>query len=249
VPLKERWPYPFWIAHRGGGRLAPENTLAALRAGRARGYRFAELDVTLSADGVPFLLHDERLERTTDGRGVAAARSWGELEQLDAGGWFGAAHRGEPLATLDAALDEALALDLLLNLELKPGGGDARRLGATVGRRVAERWPADRTPAPLLSSFDAAAVAAAGAAAPGVPRALLFETPPARAVDEALALGCRAIGASHEALDRATIDAAHAAGLAVLAYTVDDAGEAERLRTAGIDGLFTDALDRFDPHG
>ena len=59
-----RWPYPFWIAHRGGGRVAPENTLAALRAGAARGYACAELDVTLSADGLPFLLHDDTLERT-----------------------------------------------------------------------------------------------------------------------------------------------------------------------------------------
>ena len=247
VPPTGRWPYPFWIAHRGGGRLAPENTLAALRVGRARGYRFAELDVTLSADGVPFLLHDARLERTTDGRGRAAARSWSELARLDAGAWFGAAHRGEPLPTLDAALDEALALGLLLNLELKPGAGDARRLGAEVGRRIAERWPAARGPAPLLSSFDPAAVAAAGEASPAAPRALLFETPPARAVEEARALGCRAIGASHEALDRPWIAAAHAAGLAVLAYTVDEPAEAERLRTAGIDGLFTDALDRFDP--
>jgi glycerophosphoryl diester phosphodiesterase len=248
VPAGGRWPYPFWIAHRGGGCLAPENTLAALRAGAARGYACAELDVTLSADGVPFLLHDETLERTTDGRGRAAARPWAELARLDAGGWFDARHRGEPLPTLDAALDAALALGLLLNLELKPGAGDAARLGTAVGRRVAERWPAGRT-APLLSSFEPEAVAAAGAAAPGAPRALLFERPPHAAAEAALALGCRAIGAEHTALDGSAIARAHAAGLAVLAYTVDEPADARRLRAAGIDGLFTDAIDRFDPRG
>lgn len=247
MPFPARWPYPFWIAHRGGGRLAPENTLAALRTGRERGYAFAELDITLSADGVAFLLHDERLERTTDGRGAAAARPWAELAVLDAGRWFGARHRGEPLPTLDAALDAALELGLLLNLELKPGAADARRLGGTVARRVAERWPAERTPAPLLSSFDPAAVAAAGEAAPALPRALLFEALPSHGLDAALALGCRAIGAEHASLDAATIAAAHAAGLAVLAYTVDEPAAAERLRSAGIDGLFTDAIDVFDP--
>ena len=248
MPAAGRWPYPFWIAHRGGGRLAPENTLAALRAGAARGYACAELDVTLSADGVAFLLHDDTLERTTDGRGRAAARPWSALAPLDAGAWFDACHRGEPLPTLDAALDAALALGLLLNLELKAGTGHAARLGRLVARRVAERWPAGLTP-PLISSFEAAAVAAAGAAAPGAPRALLFERPPPDAAEAALALGCRAIGAEHAALEAATIARAHAAGLAVLAYTVDEPAEAERLRAAGIDGLFTDAIDRFDPRG
>lgn len=249
MPFPARWPYPFWIAHRGGGRLAPENTLAALRVARERGYAFAELDVTLSADGVAFLLHDERLERTTDGRGAAARRPWAELAVLDAGRWFGARHRGEPLPTLDAALDAALELGLLLNLELKPGAADARRLGRAVAERVAGRWPAERAPAPLLSSFDPAAVAAAGEAAPRLARALLFEALPSDGLDRALALGCRAIGAEHVSLDRAAIAAAHAAGLAVLAYTVDEPADAERLRSAGVDGLFTDAIDVFDPRG
>jgi glycerophosphoryl diester phosphodiesterase len=73
------WPYPYWIAHRGAGRLAPENTLAAFRIGAGHGYRAFECDVKLSADGVPFLLHDARLDRTTPERGVAGERTWAEL--------------------------------------------------------------------------------------------------------------------------------------------------------------------------
>ena len=70
------WPYPLWIAHRGAGKLAPENTLAAFRLGAAHGYRAFECDVKLSADGVPFLLHDATLQRTSSGHGVAGKLDW-----------------------------------------------------------------------------------------------------------------------------------------------------------------------------
>ncbi|MEY3273561.1 MAG: cytoplasmic glycerophosphoryl diester phosphodiesterase UgpQ [Pseudomonadota bacterium] len=79
------WPLPRWIAHRGAGKLAPENTLAAFRLGAAHGYRAFECDVKLSADGVPFLLHDTTLKRTTPARGTAGDRPWAELSRLDAG--------------------------------------------------------------------------------------------------------------------------------------------------------------------
>jgi glycerophosphoryl diester phosphodiesterase len=81
------WPYPLWIAHRGAGKLAPENTLAAFRVGASHGYRGFECDVKLSADGVPFLLHDDTLDRTSSGDGVAGTRAWSDLARLDAGGW------------------------------------------------------------------------------------------------------------------------------------------------------------------
>jgi len=95
------WPYPLWIAHRGAGKLAPENTLAAFRVGARHGYRAFECDVKLSADGVLFLLHDATLQRTTSGSGNAAQRRWGELARFDAGAWHSAAYAGEPLARLD----------------------------------------------------------------------------------------------------------------------------------------------------
>src|SRR5258708_36563373 len=88
------WPYPFWIAHRGAGKLAPENTLAAFRVGASHGYRAFECDVKLSADGVPFLLHDATLQRTTRERGVASQRPGAALSRLDAGGWASRASPG-----------------------------------------------------------------------------------------------------------------------------------------------------------
>ena len=78
------WPYPRWIAHRGAGKLAPENTLAAFRLGAQHGYRMAECDAKLSADGQVFLLHDDTLDRTTDGQGIAGYLPWAELSLRDA---------------------------------------------------------------------------------------------------------------------------------------------------------------------
>ena len=114
------WPYPRWIAHRGAGRLAPENTLAAFRRGASFGYRMFECDVKLSADGVPFLLHDATLDRTTPARGVAGERAWHELSRLDAGGWHSRAHAGEPLPSLEAIARYVQRNGFALNLEIKP---------------------------------------------------------------------------------------------------------------------------------
>lgn len=240
------WPYPFWIAHRGAGRLAPENTLAAFRVGRALGYEMAECDVTLSADGRPFLLHDATLTRTTDGRGTAASLPWSVLARLDAGAWHGPDYAGERLPTLDTLATCAQTAGLLLNLELKPSPGAAARTGERVARQADALWPKSGVP-PLLSSFECAALEAAREAAPRLPRALLLERFDAGAVERARALGCVAIVADHTALDPACIGEAHGAGLRVLAYTVNQARQAARLRAWGIDGLITDAVDRFDP--
>ena len=90
-PPASAWPYPRWIAHRGAGKLAPENTLAAFRLGAAHGYRAFECDVKLSADEVPFLMHDAALERTTDGSGTAGDQPGSQLSQRDAGSWHGRA--------------------------------------------------------------------------------------------------------------------------------------------------------------
>src|SRR5882672_11257344 len=112
------WPYPFWIAHRGAGKLAPENTLAAFRVGASHGYRAFECDVKLSADGVPFLLHDATLQRTTPERGTASRLTWSELARLDAGGWHGGAYAGEPPPSLDAIAAYCIRNDYALNIEI-----------------------------------------------------------------------------------------------------------------------------------
>ena len=238
-----------WIAHRGGGgRAAPENTLAAFRAGYAAGFRAFECDVTLSRDGVPFLLHDATLTRTTGVRGAAAARRWDDLRDLDAGAWFGARFRGEPLASLDAVLAFAAARRAWLNLELKPARGAAARTGVVVATRVA-RWLCGqpRAPAPLLSSFSPRALRAARAVlAQQQSRALLAllcAHYDARVLRDARALGASALHLHWRAVTPARARAIHAAGLALRVYTVNRMPTATRLWTWGVEGVFTDRLD------
>ena len=240
------WPYPLWIAHRGAGKLAPENTLAAFRVGAAHGYRAFECDVKLSADGVPFLLHDATLERTTSGAGTAGARSWNELSRLDAGGWHSPGFGGEPMPTLQAIARFCRRNQHALNIEIKPTPGDAQRTGHAVALEAARLW-AGHAVAPLLSSFDPEALAAARLAAPDLPRALLLDTLRDGWFEQAQALGCVAVITHHALMDAALIGRLHAAGLRAVVYTVNEAAEAQRLIGLGIDGMITDAVDRFAP--
>lgn len=242
------WPYPFWIAHRGAGKLAPENTLAAFRLGAAHGYRAFECDVKLSADGVPFLMHDATLERTTSGRGVGGERPWAELSRLDAGGWHGRLHAGEPLPTLEAVAAFCQANGHALNIEIKPTPGQEAATGAAVAQAARRLWQGGPV-APLLSSFQVAALAAAQAAVPELPRALLLSSLPEGWFDQARALACVAVVADQALFDAAVIERLHQAGLRALAYTVNSPDAAQRLIELGIDGLITDAVDRFSPAG
>ena len=240
------WPYPFWIAHRGAGKLAPENTLAAFRLGAAHGWRMAECDVKLSQDGVPFLMHDATLERTTSGHGAAGERPWGQLAQLDAGGWHSRQYAGEPLPTLENVARWCLANGVLLDLEIKPTPGQDEITGQTVAARAAALW-ADAPVPPLLTSFSVPALQAAQRAAPSLPRGLLLDTLPPGWQATAQALQCVALVCNHQLWTPALVAEAKALGLRCLSYTVNDEAEARRLISLGTDGIVSDAVDLFCP--
>ncbi len=246
------WPWPRLLAHRGGGRLAPENTLAALACGRAHGYRGVEFDAMLAADGVAVLMHDETLDRTTDGHGPVARRSAAELARLDAGGWFARRYAGEPVPSLAQALDCCRALGLWANVEIKPGPGAEALTGARVALEVASRWPADPggpggAGAPLLSSFATVALEAARAAAPHLARGLLFDRIPDDWRATMDRLGCRSLHCNHRHLSPARAAAVRDAGYGLLCYTVDEPARVRELRDWGVDACCTDRVDLVDP--
>jgi len=240
------WPYPLWIAHRGAGRLAPENTLAAFRVGASHGFRAFECDIKLSADGVPFLLHDATLQRTSSGRGIAGERPWSELARLDAGGWHSRAFAGEPPASLEAIATFCRRNGHALNIEIKPTPGTGEHTGQRVALEAARLWSGAATP-PLLSSFEPAALKAARDAVPTLPRALLLDTLRPGWFDEAQALGCVAVVTNYSVMDADVLARLRGSGLRALVYTVNDPAEALRLVGLGIDGIITDAVDRFAP--
>ena len=241
------WRLPRWIAHRGAGKLAPENTLAAFRLGAQHGYRAFECDVKLSADGVPFLLHDDTLERTSSGHGDAGALDWARLSLLDAGGWHSRTHAGEPLPTLAGIAAFCLRNGHALNIEIKPSPGRERETGEEVAREAARLWQGQATPPLLLSSFKPDALEGAQAAAEALPRALLLDSLWEGWFERAQALDCVGIVADHRLYDAALVERIHAAGWRALAYTVNDPPRAAELLAFGLDGLITDAVDRFAP--
>ena len=243
------WPYPRWVAHRGAGKLAPENTLAAFRLGADYGYRMFECDAKLSADGVPFLLHDSTLERTSNGHGTAGARPWSELAQLDAGAWHSRRYAGEGLPSLEALIRFCLANAYALNIEIKPTPGVERQTGAVVAQLAARLWYGTTLPPPLLTSFQPESLRGASEACPELPRGLLLDKLTPGWLDTAQALDCVAIVCNYALWDAEIVVQVHDAGMRALSYTVNDEWAAERLIALGTDGLITDRVDRFSPAG
>ena len=250
----ENWPYPRWVAHRGAGKLAPENTLAAFRVGASHGYRMFECDVKLSADGIAFLLHDDTLQRTTNARqhfragtsAVAGDRPWGELAQLDAGSWHSRAFAGEPLPNLEAIARYCLANGFFLNIEIKPTPGSEAHTGEVVAQQAARLWHHATHP-PLLTSFQTEALRGAMQAAPELPRGLLLDTLWTGWLETALALGCVAVVCNHSLWDTSSVTQAKSAGLRALSYTVNDEWAVQRLLSLATDGIITDRVDLFTP--
>lgn len=240
------WPYPRWIAHRGAGKLAPENTLAAFRLGAQYGWRMFECDVKLSRDGVPFLMHDAELPRTTNGLGVGGDHSWLDLSQLDAGSWHSRAFAGEPLPTLANIARFCQQSGHDLNIEIKPTPGTERHTGEVVARQSATLWHG-QAQQPLLTSFEPDALGGAVSAAAHLPRGLLLDNLWSGWLETAETLQCAAIVCKYTLWDEALVQKVHAAGLRALSYTVNDAAAAERLLALGTDGIISDRVDLFSP--
>ena len=248
------WPYARVLAHRGGGALAPENTLAAIDVGRAHGYRAVEFDAMLSHDDVAVLIHDPTLERTTNGRGAVATTTAARLAQLDAGGWYSPRFRGEPLPTLAAAIDHCRAHDIWINLEIKPAPGHETRTGTVVARTTAHRYAGllraggDRADAveprvPLLSSFEYAALAEARSAAPEIPRGYLLDRVPDDWRAQLQSLGAVSLHTNHAHLTAELARAIKGAGYWLFCYTVNTPARARELFDWEVDAFCTDRID------
>lgn len=232
-------PLPRWFAHRGGGSLAPENTLAGIRLAAGLGFQAVEFDVSLSADGTPVLIHDETLERTTNGHGAVAATPDSRLFSLDAGA-------GERIPRLAEAAALCRQLGLLANVEIKPAPGDDLRTAEIVVGQCAELWFGAAVP-PLLSSFSLSALSVARDLAPQLRRGILFEEVPGDWLGEVQRLQAFSLHCQAAAVDDGVLAEADARKIPILCYTVDDAQEAQILFARGVSALFTDRLDLYSP--
>lgn len=221
---------PFVWAHRGASASAPENSMAAFRAAATAGAGGIELDVHLSRDGVPVVIHDETVDRTTDGSGPVAGKRLSELRDLDAGSWFSKQFADEKIPLLTEVL--AWAGDRLrINIEIKDAG---------AGQAIVETLKNYSTARVLVSSFN---------------HKVLFRM---RELDSALPIGFlvdsrfwrmalrRAVDCSAESfhppqqyVTRALVSTCHQNNLAVYPWTVDDLSRKCSLRRLGVDGFFT----------
>ena len=235
MPLPES---PHWIAHRGDSAALPENTLSAVRAAfeRTPAPTCVEIDVQLSRDGVLVVVHDDELARTTGDPRRVSESDWADLASLRAGfaEKFGDAFAEEPLPRLEQVLDLAAEFDGSIMIEVKP-----RAAGEAVGRLLRER---DEVSRHIVASFEAAALAAAEDEAPGVRKLYLVSQPVSADLALAQELEASILGCHWEHAHAAIVEEAHAAGMVVWTYTVNDAKAARTLKRAGVDGLISDRV-------
>lgn len=240
------WPYPKVAAHRGGGKLAPENTLAAIDVGARYGHTMIEFDAKLSKDGQIFLLHDDTLERTSNGWGIAGDLPWDKLLNVDAGSWFSTEFRGEPLPLLSQVAARCKQHGMMVNIEIKPTTGTDSETGKVIALAARELWQGQT--APLLSSFSIEALEAAQHAVPELPRGLLLDEWRDDWRELTTRLGCVSIHLNHKLLDEARVRELKAAGLHILVYTVNNPQRADTLLRWGVDTICTDRIDQIGPN-
>lgn len=229
---------PQVIAHRGASAEAPENTLAAFRRALAIGVDGVELDAHLSADGVPVVIHDPLLERTTDGHGLVRDHPLAALRRLDAGRRFAEQFAGERIPTLAEALDALRRVRVIV--EIKNGPVYYPAIAARVLAAVAEAGHRAVT----ISSFDHHVLLEVRAAAPQVPRAVLYAARPIDPVRMARDAGAALLHPHWAYVTREMVGQAQAAGLRVETWTVDEPAHLRHVIATGVDGVMTNHPDR-----
>jgi glycerophosphoryl diester phosphodiesterase len=230
----------FIASHRGGGATAPENTMPAITAALAGGFGYVEVDVALTADGHPVLMHDKTVDRTTDGHGRLASLTLAEVRALDAGSWFSPEFAGTIVPTLTEFLDELASSGGRAIIEMK-GEWDAASV-ASVLTEIAAR---DLERRAAVASFDARTLAFAASASEVVSRLLILKHVPedvAAAVKEA---GARGVIVSRKAVlaRPGMVDDLHAVDVRIVVYTLNSDAQWDAVTALGVDGIVTD-----DPH-
>jgi glycerophosphoryl diester phosphodiesterase len=223
------------IAHRGASGRFPENTLKAFAAAIEAGADMCELDVRLTSDGALAVIHDDTVERTSDGRGAVSSFTREDLRRLDAGGKFAPEFAGERVPTLDEVLDLA-AGRCGLNIELKAAGVEAR-VCELIRARGAAAWT-------LVSSFDWDALARIRHVAPEVRVGLLASRWPARLLGAATEMKADAINPRFDMVTEDLCIAAHKRAINVYAWTADEPAAMRRLIAYGVDGIMTNYPER-----
>lgn len=235
--------YPQFIAHRGAGKLAPENTLAAFREGARHGYKMFECDTKLSQDKQLILLHDDQLQRTSNGYGSPAKLNWAQLACLDAGQWHSPHYVGEPLARLSALIDFVLANHYQLDIEIKPNPGEAYQTGQKCVELL-QHYVAHHVERGhfLLSSFSPEALQAAYDLDKQIARALLVDKWHPQVYAILAQLACQGLITHYQIITPEIIEYCHARQMQVMVYTPNERRQVQQLLAMGVDTIITDNM-------
>ena len=229
---------PRIMGHRGAAGVAPDNTLASIRAAAEAGCRWVEFDAMLTGDDRPVLFHDDTLDRTTGAAGRMDGTSLAELDALDAGAAFDAAFAGERIPPLEAAVHCCLDLDLTPNVEIKPSEGRDRETAAAVAETLVRQWPSERPV--MISSFKTDCLAVARDRAPALPRGLIALEPGDDWRDLLQDLGCVSLHLHDPRWTADLVTEVRAAGYRTAAFTVNHPERARTLLGWGLDCVITD---------
>jgi glycerophosphoryl diester phosphodiesterase len=226
------------LAHRGANTYAPENTMAAFRKAVEVGATGLEFDVQLSKDGAVVVIHDEKLERTTNGSGLVKDYTLDELQRLDAGTWFGEAHAGEKIPTLEQVLDEFASTKLIYNIELKSGIVLYPGLEEKVIEAVKRRSLNDQV---VLSSFNHYSLVTCRDLDKEIRTGMLYVAGLFEPWDYALKLGCYSVHPLFYHLQHPElVSGFRDHNLAIYAWTVNEPVYMEMMVAGGIDAIITD---------
>jgi len=230
------------IAHRGASAYAPENTMAAFNQALNLGCRFVEFDVMLSADGHPFIFHDDSLKRTTKVRGEFGLMKAEAIQSLDAGTWFSERFRGEKIPSFLTVIEWLLASDVQANIEIKPYPGTIEQTTVAVLTYLNRYWPHNK-PLPLVSCFEKEALILCQSLSPELPLGYLIHHWQADCIEQAKKLGCYSIHLNLGIVTQERVQAIKAEGFSVFVYTVNRPRVARNLFHWGVDAVFSDYPD------
>lgn len=230
------------IGHRGAAAYAPENTLVSFEKALSLGCRCIEFDVMCSADGEPFVIHDENLKRTSNGSGQVGKVDAAYLQSLDAGSWFSRKFKGVTIPHFAEVLQWLLSSQMQANVEIKPFPGAIESTTIAVLSTINRCWPADRQ-LPLVSSFEWDALTLCHSIAPEMPLGFLLHAWDEQWLEKAKQLNCYSIHLNARILTETRVKAMKEQGYVVCAYTVNRKRQANKLFQWGVDAVFSDYPD------
>ena len=227
------------IAHRGASGYAPENTLAAFRRAISQGVTFIETDLHLTRDAHFVAIHDETVDRTTNGKGAVQQMTLAEIRRLDAGSWFASEYSGERVPTLEEILAFTRAHDVVFYLELKPNSfwsGEPALISALRDSGEVARA--------IIISFDPDILMKLRKMEPSMMTGLLFDGQLENPFQKAIDIGARQIAVRGDLVTPKFLETAHKRDLQVVCWTINAPAHMRLLATAGVDGIMSDYPDR-----